>query len=880
MIRRTKFQLLSLEARDVPAALLLALPGLDEVDGLDVLADGTIQVVGQGLRTDLFERGAGLFQEYAPDGAVLRNVPLTGTATNLRPEEVKLKAVSGGRVVGEEFYHSPGLVAFVPTAWDSSTPGNLITLDSGPNVGSATDINRNGTLVGWSGGNDNFPTVRNTNSARVGTFGQPWATLDGPWSETTPNMESFAWGISDENTIVLSAHPATNFLSPFEQSWVYNLDTGLTALLPNPVATPDLDYVLATSISPNGRFVAGEASIYVVDADSNLYQLVLYSGPNWQNAQPLTLPDGRPFFSPTGFLDFDRPVVADDGMLFSDHYGDALAWVKAPGRPVMTLNDYARTVEQLDTDLVFKKVTDVVTRNGRHYLSVNTDRGGRVLVIDSIGGNRAPTVVDQAVAADEDLPMSLNLLTGAADADGDALRVTAVTPPAHGTITWAADGTATYRPDADYNGPDGFDVTVTDGTVSVVGRVNLTVRPVNDPPTVGADTARTPRGQGVTVNVLANDTDLDGDPLAVVGTTSPANGRVEVLPSRQLTYTPRAGFVGTDRFTYTVGDGQGGTATATVTVTIENVEETPAAPPGGVPPPNVPPPPGAVSRWLAVPGTANALSVIDATTGAEAYSATPFGAHGTAVAADFTGDGVPDLLAGAGPGAGPHVKLIDGATGAELFSFYAFGEGFLGGVTVAFADVNHDGALDFIVGAGPGAGPHVKVFDGRTSAELRSFFAYAEGFTGGVNVAGGDFDGDGFGDIITGAGPGAGPHVKVFSGRTGLELASFFAFDREFHGGVFVGAGDFDRDGRADIVTGAGPGAGPHVRVFVGTTLFAEALVGDPRAVRCVKVAGRDANGDGIIDLIATIQTQPQPEIFVFDSETIRDRRMETRRLR
>ena len=306
-----------------------------------------------------------------------------------------------------------------------------------------------------------------------------------------------------------------------------------------------------------------------------------------------------------------------------------------------------------------------------------------------------------------------------------------------------------------------------------------------------------------------------------------------------------------------------------------------------------------VSHWLAVPGVANAISVIDATTGVEVYSRTPFKAPGTGVAADINGDGVPDLLAGAGAGAGPHVKLIDGATGAELFSFFAFDEAFLGGVSVATTDIDCDGRLDFIVAAGPGAGPHVKVFSGATHAELRSHFAFDERFAGGVHVDGDDFDGDGFGDIVVGAGPGAGPHVKVFSGRTGSELASFFAYDEKFHGGVFVGAGDFDGDGRADIFTGAGPGAGPHVRVYrteiipstgpgrerlvfvyVGRTLFAEAILGKPVTARGVEVAGRDANGDGIIDLIATIPAEPQSEIYAIDSIDISNRSMTARRLR
>lgn len=114
---------------------------------------------------------------------------------------------------------------------------------------------------------------------------------------------------------------------------------------------------------------------------------------------------------------------------------------------------------------------------------------------------------------------------------------------------------------------------------------------------------------------------------------------------------------------------------------------------------------------------------------------------------------------------------------------------------MAAADLNGDGRAEVITSAGAGGGPHVRVFDGAalltgTLVEVHSFFAYAPSFTGGVFVGAADLNGDDRADIITGAGGGGGPHVEVFDGATGAPLAgplgSFFAYPGGFLGGVSV----------------------------------------------------------------------------------------------
>ncbi|MDD5715153.1 MAG: hypothetical protein PHF98_00425, partial [Patescibacteria group bacterium] len=93
-----------------------------------------------------------------------------------------------------------------------------------------------------------------------------------------------------------------------------------------------------------------------------------------------------------------------------------------------------------------------------------------------------------------------------------------------------------------------------------------------------------------------------------------------------------------------------------------------------------------------------------------------------------------------------------------------------------------DGVDEIIAGAGNGGGPHVRIFK-RDGTLLNQFFAYAESFRGGVNVAAGDINGDGVDEIIAGAGNGGGPHVRIFK-RDGTLLNQFFAYAESFRGGV------------------------------------------------------------------------------------------------
>ena len=190
---------------------------------------------------------------------------------------------------------------------------------------------------------------------------------------------------------------------------------------------------------------------------------------------------------------------------------------------------------------------------------------------------------------------------------------------------------------------------------------------------------------------------------------------------------------------------------------------------------------------------------------------------------DVDGDGTAEVVTGAGPGGGPQVNVysVDPLSGQVTLksSFFAFNApSFTGGVYVAAGHTNSDGFDDVIVSAGAGGGPRVQVYAGSangavTSAPLNDFFAYSPAFTGGVVVAAGNRNGDvgGIDEVITAPASNGGYHIQSFNcngtGGNPTVVESFFAFnDSTSIGGLSIAVGLFDAGNVADIVVGTTKG--------------------------------------------------------------------------
>ncbi len=190
-----------------------------------------------------------------------------------------------------------------------------------------------------------------------------------------------------------------------------------------------------------------------------------------------------------------------------------------------------------------------------------------------------PVAADDAVATAADTGVNIDVRANDGDPDGDTLTApTVLIAPANGTATVAGDGTVDYTPGAGFVGSDAFTYEVCDGTGRCdTAAVTVVVGGANQAPVAADDAATTDESVAVNIDVRANDTDPDGDPLTVATVTPAGQGAVVIEADQTLTYTPGPGASGADSFAYTVCDDQGLCDTATVTITLTDIDQSPLA---------------------------------------------------------------------------------------------------------------------------------------------------------------------------------------------------------------------------------------------------------------------------------------------------------------
>ncbi|MFL0966646.1 tandem-95 repeat protein [Vibrio parahaemolyticus] len=215
--------------------------------------------------------------------------------------------------------------------------------------------------------------------------------------------------------------------------------------------------------------------------------------------------------------------------------------------------------------------------NGSETLTFTaTDPGGESIsqTVDFTVAPVADIVADKATVVEDTSTVIKVLGNDTFEGDGKVVSLDTNNGPANGTVSVNPDGSVTYTPNDNYHGTDSFTYIVTSGGVSESTTVSVDVTPVNDAPVAKGDTAITDEDTPVTIDVLPNDTDIDGDKLSIQSASVPeAQGKVEIVDGK-LVFTPAENFNGDAEITYTVTDGQL-TDEAKVTVTVNPVNDAP-----------------------------------------------------------------------------------------------------------------------------------------------------------------------------------------------------------------------------------------------------------------------------------------------------------------
>ncbi|MEF1183002.1 Ig-like domain-containing protein, partial [Vibrio campbellii] len=190
--------------------------------------------------------------------------------------------------------------------------------------------------------------------------------------------------------------------------------------------------------------------------------------------------------------------------------------------------------------------------------------------------NDAPVANDDSAVTDEDTPVTINVLPNDTDVDGDTLTIVNASVPAEQGAVEIVDGKLVFTPADNFNGEATISYTVSDGALEDSAEVSVTVNPINDAPVANDDNVVTDEDTPITIDVLPNDTDVDGDTLTIVNASVPADqGTVEIVDGK-LVFTPAENFNGEATISYTVSDGALEDS-AEVTVTVNPINDAPVA---------------------------------------------------------------------------------------------------------------------------------------------------------------------------------------------------------------------------------------------------------------------------------------------------------------
>ncbi len=508
-------------------------------------------------------------------------------------------------------------VTFSVTANDTDIDGNIdpATVDLDPNTPgrqTTSTVPGEGTFTADDNGNVTFTPE----AGFTGTSTIPYTVNDDDGA--TSNTANIIMTIQPvENAPPVAANDSAN--TPFDTPVTFSVtanDTDIDGSI-DP-ATVDLDPNTSgrqttfavfgegtfsadddgnVTFTPEAGFTGTSTIPYTVNDDdgatSNPANIVVIVGPE-DNAPPVAANDSAntPFNTPVTFSvtanDTDSDGTIDPATVDLDP--------NTPGRQTTSAvsGEGAFSADD-DGNVTFTPEAGFTGTSTISY-TVNdaaaaTSNPANIAVIVEPEGNVSPVAANDSANTPFNTPVIFSITANDTDADGtiDPATVdldpstlgqqTAVMVPGEGVFTADNNGNVTFTPETDFTGTSTISYTVNDneGATSNTADIAVTVEdPANMPPTAVDDVATTMPGTPVTIPVLDNDSDPDGDALVVTEITQPGSGVVTLNPDGILTYTPAPDTVGPVTFTYTISDGRGGQDSATVTVNLINVFDPPS----------------------------------------------------------------------------------------------------------------------------------------------------------------------------------------------------------------------------------------------------------------------------------------------------------------
>jgi len=457
--------------------------------------------------------------------------------------------------------------------------------------------------------NDTDPD--STEPLRVATFGQPGngivTILPGEILRYTPattffGQDSFVYfaidgkGATDEGEVVVTV---TRVNQPPTA-----VDDQATTEENRPVSIP----VLANDSDPDGNPLAVIAMTHGLSGTVTLNQngSLTYTPEEFfygEDSFSYTIADGQggtdtalvvvkvdPIFAPPESVSdavilFRNPLIRSpqaDSVLVSPLAND----VERYGRTLRVLSVEAAgdgSVELLADNLV--RYTPAAGFSGTdsfsyRFTGIATDTVGilgTIFVIVDPQTNRVVAEDDNA-ATQEDQQTTVDVLANDQKSNPSATLSILTASAQQGSVLIAPDKRLTYRPPANFHGPDVVTYIVGDGSLGAdMATVTMTVNPVNDAPAAQPDTATTAEEQPLVLTPLQNDSDIDGDGLTITSVEQSKLGSAVIEEGKRIRYTPALNRTGADRLVYRISDSQGGTATSLIDIEISPVNDPPVA---------------------------------------------------------------------------------------------------------------------------------------------------------------------------------------------------------------------------------------------------------------------------------------------------------------